>query len=291
MRRVLGRLLVISAAVLPLSVVLWGQSAEGAGVGPLVVKCGRFKGAMDVTPGLSNTPTNQTIVAHGRVDSCHEAGGEGNFSATLRLTGATCASRRFEGTQGEAQFAWADGQTSTASLTLVPSSVNPRKAEVFGTITSGAFTGTVLRSGVRMTDTAKGSGPACGPTNLLKQIDFTNYHCLMLYKPRTTTTTTVRHTSTWVPPATTRNTAALARQVSSGGGTAEPSGSIGSLALTGSNSGGALVGLGSLIVGGAICALGGHGRRRDLSRTTRRRRLRRRRARPWLYVTMPVDPI
>jgi hypothetical protein len=56
--------------------------------------------------------------------------------------------------------------------------------------------------------------------------------------------------------------------------------------LTGSNSGGALVGLGSLIIGAAIWALGGHGRNHDAARTTRRRR----RARPWLYVTLPGDP-
>src|SRR5439155_26304154 len=110
MRRVLGRLLAITAAVLPLSVVLWGQSAQAAGPGPLVLRCGRFKGVMDVSPGLSDTPANQTISAHGRVDRCHGAGGGGKFSATLRLTGATCGARHFEGAQGEAQFAWADGR-------------------------------------------------------------------------------------------------------------------------------------------------------------------------------------
>jgi hypothetical protein len=111
---------------------------------------------------------------------------------------------------------------------------------------------------------------------------FTNYHCFMLYEPRTTTTT-VRPTS--VPHAT-HHRAALVRQVVGPPTTAAPSGRIGSLALTGSNSGGALVGLGSLIIGGTIWALGGHGRNPDAARTTRRRR----RARPWLYVTLPGDP-
>ena len=290
MRRVLGRLLVVSAAVLPLSVVFWGESAEasagsvGSGPGPLVLKCGRFRGVMDVSPGFSDVPANQAISAQGRVDGCHGAGGEGTFRASLTLTGATCGARRFEGAQGEAQFAWADGRSSTSSLTLVPSSVNPSKAEVYGTITSGAFVGTALRSGVRMTDTFAVAGPQCGAAHVVRRMAFTNYHCFMLYEPRTTTTT-VGHAS--VPHAT-HPRAALVRQVVSPRTTAAPSGRIGSLALTGSNSGGALVGLGSLIIGGAIWALGGRGRNPDAARTTRRRR--RRRARPWLYVTLPGDP-
>ena len=286
MRRVLGRLLVVSAAVLPLSVVFWGESAEasvgpvGSGPGPLVLKCGRFRGVMDVAPGFSDMPANQTISAQGRVDGCHGAGGEGTFRASLSLTGATCGARRFEGAQGEAQFVWADGRSSTSSLTLVPSAVNPSKAEVYGTITSGAFVGTALRSGVRMTDTFTGSGSKCGAGNVVRRMAFTNYHCFMLYEPRTTTTT-VRH-----PPAP-HHSAALVRQVVSPRRPAAPSPRIGSLALTGSNSGGALVGLGSLIIGGAIWALAGPGRSHDPARATRRRR---RRARTWLYVTLPGDP-
>jgi len=237
---------------------------------------------MDVAPGFSDVPANQTISAQGRVDGCHGAGGGGTFRASLTLAGATCGARRFEGAPGEAQFVWADGRSSASSLTLVPSSVNPSKAEVYGTITSGAFVGTALRSGMRMTDTFTGSGSKCVAGDVVRRMAFTNYHCFMLYEPRTTTTT-VRPTS--VPPAT-QHRAALVRQVVRPRTTAAPSGRIGSLALTGSTSGGALVGLGSLVVGGTIWALGGRGRNPDTARTTRRRR----RARPWLYVTLPGDP-
>ena len=85
MRRVIVRLLLATAAVLPLSGAFWSQPAQAAGPGPLVLKCGRFKGVMDVSPGLSDTPADQTISAHARVYDCHGAGGEGKFSATLRL--------------------------------------------------------------------------------------------------------------------------------------------------------------------------------------------------------------
>jgi len=231
---------------------------------------------MDVAPGFSDVPANQTISAQGRVDGCHGGGGGGTFRASLSLAGATCGARRFEGAQGEAQFVWADGRSSASSLTLVPSAVNSSKAEVYGTITSGAFVGTALRSGVRMTDTFTGSGSTCGAGNVVRRMAFTNYHCFMLYEPRTTT----------VRPTSVPHRAALVRQVVRPRTTAAPSGRIGSLALTGTNSGGALVGLGSLVVGGTIWALGGRGRNPNTARTTRRRR----RARPWLYVTLPSDP-
>ena len=278
MRWAIGRLLLATAAVLPLSGAFWIQPAHAAGPGPLVLKCGRFRGVMDVSPGFSDVPANQTISAQGRVDRCHGAGGGGTFRASLSLTGATCGARRFEGAPGEAQFVWADGRSSTSSLTLVPSAVNPSKAEVYGTITSGAFVGTALRSGMRMTDSFTGSGSKCGAGDVVRRMAFTNYHCFMLYEPRTTTTR--------VRPTSVPHRAALVRQVVRPRTTAAPSGRIGSLALTGSNSGGALVGLGSLVVGGTIWALGGRGRNPDTARTTRRRR----RARRWLYVTLPGDP-
>jgi hypothetical protein len=294
-----------TAAALPLSVALWGQSAQGT-VGStrgLVLNCSQSKGAIVLTPGLSDAPTNQTVSAHGRVYGCNKVGGEGKYTARLTMTRATCAARRFE---GQAQFAWANGRESTAFLKLVSTPVAPRKAEVNGVITSGMFNGSTVRSWVRMTDTFRGSGPECGPTNLLERINLTSNRCLMLYTPKTTTTTVPQHSSTSAPPTTeppTHNTvgpqgttpattvAQLVRQLSSddGGGAQGPFGGTGSLALTGSNSGGALLGLGSLLAGAVVLAIGGNDRRHDPARSTRRRRDRRHGARPWLYVTLPGD--
>ena len=308
MRRAIGRLLVVAAAVLPLSVALWGQSAQGAIVGA-VLDCSNFKDAMILSPGLSNTPTNQTVRAFGRLYGCgSKVGDAGYYHATLLMPGATCASRRYE---GDARFDWLNGRVSTAHIELVPTPVAPRKLEVSGTITGGLFNGLKIRSWVRTTDTFRGTGPECGPTNLLKRIEFTNNRSFqLLARPAaTTTTTTPRHTSTSAPPPTNppgnpppRNSpgppasvaTAAARQVSTDSGTPDPPGSTGSLALTGNNSRGALLGLESLLVGGAVWALGGHGRRRDLSpNASRGRRGRRglRRARPWLLVTMPGDSV
>ena len=302
MRRVIGRLFIAAVAALPLSVALWNQAAQ-ANVGStrgLVLNCSNSKGAMTLTPGLSDTPTNQTVSAHGRVYGCNKMGGYAKFTATLQMTLATCTHRHFE---GSAQFAWADGRMSTASLTLSSTPVTPHKVDVNGAITSGVFVGSTLRTWIRMTDTFTGSGPECGPTNLLQQIALTTSHCFMLYSPTTTTTTTVpSHSSTSSPPTTIARThtiepqgrtatTAVAREVRqlSGGndGTQSPAAPSGSLALTGSNSGGALLGLGSLLLGSAVLALSGNDRRQGPRRTARRRRDRRRGARPWLYVTMP----
>lgn len=323
MRRVVGRLLLAAAVALPLSVAISGQPAEGSvgsSDGTAVMKCHHFKDAMILSPGLSNTPANQTVEAHGRVYGCNKAGGGGHFAASFRMTNATCANRRMH---GGATFSWANGTTSTAFLTFTPAPVAPSKVEVEGVILKGQFKGLLVHSFVRFTDSFKGTGPGCSATNLLKRIDFANSQSLQLFLPVTTTTTvphgtsftttphtttphtttphtTTPHTTTphtFGPRGTTAATAppATSPPPSGGGGggvtqaTAGPS-SGGSLAFTGANSAGALFGAESLMVGGALWALGDRGRRHDRTgRGKRRTRRHRGRPRPWLVLTLPPD--
>jgi hypothetical protein len=278
------------------------------------MKCRHFQDAMNLSPGLSHTPANQTVEAHGRVFGCNKAGGGGHFKASFRMTNATCDSRRM---QGGATFSWANGTTSEAALTFTPAPVAPSKVEVEGVIVKGLFKGLLVHSFVRFTNSFTGTGPGCSPTNLLKRIDFTNSQSLQVFVPQTTTTTTVpQSTSFTTAPQTTapqttapRATAstvglrgstarpATSPRASGGGGgrgggfgvtqaPANPS-SGGSLAFTGSNSAGALFGAESLMVGGALWALGDRGRRRD--RTRPRARRRRSRPRPWLILSFPPD--
>jgi hypothetical protein len=304
MRRVIGRLLVAAAAALPLSVAVWVPSAQGSvgsGLGTAVMKCMHFKDAMILTPGLSHTPANQTVNTHGRVYGCNKAGGGGKFRATLAMTAATCANRRFD---GEGHFDWANGQSSTASLSFLPAPVEPKKVEVLGTITAGMFDGLLLHSFVRTADIFKGTGAGCSPSNPLTRIDFTNSQSLQLFTPNVPTTTVPQGSSTSAPASTTPVTTATAvtqgsfpttaaithvtRASGGGGGTPGPPGPGGSLAFSGNSPGGALLGLESLLVGGAIWALGGRGRRSSPS-SLRRRDRRRHGARPWLLVTLPGD--
>ena len=139
MRRVIGRLLIAAAAALPLSFAVWNQAAQAnPGSTRLALNCTKSKGAMTLTPGLSDTPTNQTVSAHGRVYGCDKVGGYGKFTATLKMTLATCSRRRFE---GPAQFTWANGRMSTAFLTFASTPVTPHKVDVNGEITGGMFNG------------------------------------------------------------------------------------------------------------------------------------------------------
>ena len=164
MRRVIGRILIAAAVALPLSAVLWGQPAEGSvgsGLGTAVMKCRHFKDAMILSPGLSHTPTDQTVAAHGRVYGCNKAGGGGTYTATLSMKGATCESRTYV---GEAHFSWANGQTTVASVGLLPAPVEPLKVEVVGQVKSGMFAGLLIHSFIRTKDVFKGHGPGCSKT-------------------------------------------------------------------------------------------------------------------------------
>ena len=293
----------MAATALPLSAVLWGQPAEGSvgsGLGTAVMKCRHFKDAMIISPGLSHTPTDQTVAARGRVYGCNKAGGGGKYTATLTMKGATCESRTY---LGEAHFSWANGQTSIAALGLLPAPVEPLKVEGVGRVKSGMFGGLLIHSFIRTKDVFKGHGPGCSAANLLKRVEFTNSQSLQFFTPIVPTTTIPQNTS--VPHQTTPTSVSVVTQGSTtprsvvvqrvttpaaggGGGGTSPgsgSGSPGNLALTGAGSGGALLGLESLLAGGAIWALGGRGRRHDP--TSKRSRKRRRGARPWLYVIKP----
>src|SRR4051794_3514356 len=151
MRRAIGRFLLVGAAALPIGGALGGSAAQGAvpARGAAVMKCMYFKGVLRITPGLTGTPTDQHVTAHGRTFGCNGAGGGGDFSASLTMSAATCSYRRLA---GDARFAWTDGSTSSAVLTLVPAAVQPRKLELDAAVTDGLFGGRFLHSWVRTAD-------------------------------------------------------------------------------------------------------------------------------------------
>ena len=113
--RVIGRLLVALAVAFPLMVALAGV-ADGA-TGPSVLDCSTWKDGMRISPGVGNTPANQTVSAHGRLYGCNKAGEGGQFSATLQMSQATCADLSMSGT---ASFDWVSGAHSTAYLQFHP---------------------------------------------------------------------------------------------------------------------------------------------------------------------------
>ncbi len=301
--RVIGRLLIALAVMLPLTCIFVAgtASAEG-GFGPAVLKCGFWQDGMNISPGIGNNPSGQTIQAHGRVSGCNKAGGGAQFTATLQMGGATCSNLSM---QGEAQFEWANGSHSTAFLTFDPLSGSPRKMTVGGSITSGTFQGTIVLSQLRFTQIYSGSGDPCSPGNLLQKMEFTNSRSLQLLSPSITPTTQSPPPPTTPPtngppptsPVTDQGTVPNTnpmRRVVIVERTREvvvvrrrrPAVVIvqrrfptGTLAFTGSSTGAAVVGLGALLVGGVL-AWGDPDRGQGFARF-------RKRTRKSLHVTLP----
>ena len=289
--RVIGRLLVVLAVAFPLIAFI----AEGsASADPAVLKCMHWQDGMNISPGVGNTPSDQVVSGHGRVYGCNKSGGGAQFTATLQMSGATCANYAM---QGSAQFEWSNGTHSSAFLSFDPAS--GAKFQISGSITSGEYQGLLVQSQLRFTESFTGSGTSCGPSNLLQRISFTNSRSLQLLTPFVTTTTrppppitipvtrpTTPVTSQGKPPVVViidrrprrgivfvqrrRRAVILVRR----------SFPTGTLAFTGSSSTAALVGLEALLVGSALVFV-------DPDRRQGFAQFGRRRARKSLHVTLP----
>ena len=287
--RSFGRLLLLLAVLLPAGLV---ASSAANGAGNQVVACDHFKGELITSPGLTQVPANQTVVANGRLYGCNKAGGSAIFSATLHMAHATCADLSMV---GNARFGWVNGQFSKAVQNLSPQIVEPTKVVITGTVATGLYKGLIVRAWVRFTEVFTGTGPGCTPSNPLKLISFTNTQSYTLLAPRTTTSTVPQHITTTTHPAAsststsaqTSTSASTAPRTSTSATTAATVAITvagkgpGRLAFTGSSNFGALVGLESLIVGGALACFA-----RD-RRTGRAARARRSGARSWLSITLP----
>jgi hypothetical protein len=295
------------AIAFPVTVAL-AAGADGAtshASGPAALHCGHWEDAMRITPGVGNTPANQSVTARGKLFGCTKAGGGAQYSATMQMSQATCGNLAMNGT---ASFAWVDGSHSTAWLSLHPQAVEPNKVYVSGSMTSGMFQGLVVSAWLRFTQVYTGTGAHCSPTNLLKHIDFTNSQSFQLLTPLVTTTTqppgppTTRPHPTTTPhtppptvpitnlggPPTAPPTNAVPIIFRGGGGggpvaAAQPPFPSGTLAFTGSSSGlAAMFGFEALLVGGALACLDPERRRRRLARFGLRRR-----PKSFLQVTLP----
>jgi hypothetical protein len=296
--RVIGRLLLALAVAFPVMVVFAG-AANGIGSGPAVLDCDVWKDAMRISPGVGNTPANQTVTAHGKVFGCNKAGEGATFVATLQMTQATCANLAMSGT---ASFDWLDGSHSTAFLIFHPQALEPAKVHVTGSMTSGLFQGLVVTSWLRFTQDYRGTGPHCSPTNLLRRIEFTNTRSLQLLTPNVTTTsqpppTTEPHNTTpRTPPSTvpitnlggpttpptfgTPVTLVVQGGPPGNGGVVAQQFPQGTLAFTGSSSGvAAMFGFEALLVGGALACLNPERRRRRAAYMPR--------PKYFLHVTLP----
>jgi hypothetical protein len=303
--RVLGRLFIVLALLLPASFVatlVVTQAASGVSgrAGTAVMKCMHWKDDMRLSPGLTNSPKNQVADAHGRVYGCNKAGGGGAFSATLALPAASCGRYSLQGT---GQFDWANGKSSVATLVFEQQNSAPNKFLVSGEITAGLFASLRVHGWLRFSIVETGTEPGalCSSTNPAKKIEFTNSQSLQLFEPDpppttlppvppptdppppppgpTPTTAGRRVVIVFPPPTQPPPASPGVQQV-----VAYPqSPTTGSLAFTG-NGIGALIGVEALLIGAALGFFGEDRRRRAA-------RLARARVGPrgWLQITMPPD--
>jgi hypothetical protein len=296
--RTLGRIFLLIALILP----VWAVSAHGDIIFDVVQKCGHFEDDVVFTPGLTNTPTDQTISAHGRIYQCNKAGGSGTFNASFTLKGATCDTLANLDMSGPAVMAWVNGKVSGVSaLRLQIQAVTPNKAAVTGRVDAGdLFVGLLVESQVRLTKVFKGTGAPCSPTNPMRKLDFTNSRSLRIGTGAPTTTTLPPRPTTTItfPPfpsttaptvttggnTTTTKPAVIIVPVTQGGGggttTTGPTTGVGGLAVTGGGTG-ALIGIELALLGAALWCLGGRRNRRLGSGAHQ--------PKSFLYVTLPAS--
>jgi hypothetical protein len=298
--RVIGRLLVALTVAFPLVVVLAGVAGGSTGPGNLALECDTFKDEMNISPGLGNTPANQTVIGHGKIFGCNKFTEGARFGATLQMTQATCANIEM---RGPASLDWLDGAHSSMSLVFHSHALEPNKLQVTGFVTSGRFQGLSVRSWLRFERIFTGTGAPCSPTNLLRNLEFINSRSFQLITVATTTTTQPPATlpSTTQPHPTTPTAPTTVPVTNFGGPTTAPppvtvinqgppnnGGGVtqfpqGTLAFTGSSSAlAATFGFEALLIGGALACADPERRRRRFARFAYTRR-----PKSFLQVTLP----
>jgi len=300
--RVVGRLLVTLALVVPVTFAVASGVAHGGGTtgsGPAIIKCMHWKDGMRIAPGIDNSATDQNVLATGKLYGCNKAGGAAEFSASLQMAQATCSNLAMSGV---AQFEWADGSHSTAFLTLSPQANAPRIQFVTGSITSGVFQGLIVSAWIRFTDVFNGSGTNCGDGNRLQHIVFSNTQSYQLLAPTIATTTTVAtvtttpNTTPHTTPRTTPRTVPVTRATTpatsplpvivivrrrNGVTVVVQRFPTGTLAFTGNGGLAALVALEAMLIGGALLVMNPQRKTRRASRMVKRR------PKSFLSVTLP----
>jgi hypothetical protein len=177
MKRTLARLSAVFAlaiAAAPLTAISVAPSA-GAATPPKQV-CKKVAGTATFTPGLVNTPRDNTVKAKGNMTGCTPAaktGGSGVLTATIKVVKGSCL-KLATGNQtikGNATTTWKNKKVSKYSLTLkTGSGANATTANITGKVTSGLFVGRPVTGQVKF----KVSGTPNCTTKPVKAATFTS---------------------------------------------------------------------------------------------------------------------
>lgn len=158
-------------------------STLSLGVGPasaatVVQKCATLRGSAAISPGIGNTPADQTMSVRAALKNCApgaKTGGSGSMRATILLNDATCAKLGSAQTlNGTGRITWANGSVSRIRFQARTSSSDTTLAALTGKVTAGKFDEKLLKTKVRFTPVFTGVGVPCSSTNRLEKLTFTN---------------------------------------------------------------------------------------------------------------------
>jgi hypothetical protein len=173
MVRTLARATMLVSLLLPASLLI----AEAPAGAAIVQKCTKITGTATFTPGLTNTPRDNTVRAKGSQTGCTPiaaTGGSGVLTATIVVKQGSCAKL---GTGGQALPAtattqWKNGKLSHYKFTLrTGTGANATVANFAGGVTSGLYAGRHVQGAIKFTVTGGGNCTAAKP---IKTISFVN---------------------------------------------------------------------------------------------------------------------
>jgi hypothetical protein len=172
MTKTVGRL----AALATLAVGLGAVSAAPSGAAAPVQTCTKVTGSATFTPGLTNTPRNNTVNAKGTQSGCTPTaatGGSGALSAVIKVPLGSCA-KLAGGNQtlsGTARTTWKNGKVTTYNLTFkTGTGANLTVATITGRVSGGLFVNHPVRGQIKFTVQGK---PNCTSVPV-KNITFVN---------------------------------------------------------------------------------------------------------------------
>jgi hypothetical protein len=140
MVRTLARLTAVGVLALPM-VFIAAEPAAAA----VVQSCGHVQGNAAITPGITNTPTDQVIRARGAESTCTPStytGGSGVLTTTIKVPKASCAKLAAGGAviYGQATSTWKNGTYTKFNIRATTGTgVNNLLANIYGTVTAGRF--------------------------------------------------------------------------------------------------------------------------------------------------------
>jgi len=181
MVRTLARVGAIVALALPMAAVV----AQPAAAATVFGRCATVKGSATFSPGITNTPRDNTVTAKGSETNCTPVagtGGSGTLNAIINVKQASCA-KLAQGAQtltGKANTHWKNGKISAYNITIkTGTGSNATLATITGKVVSGQFTGKTLTGQIRF----KVSGTPNCTTVPVKSVTFVNTKAFILWTP------------------------------------------------------------------------------------------------------------